>query len=127
VSDRGMCMPFKPCALKLIDFLPSIFKKTRKEREREREKERGATFNPTHGKRKRKRHNELYITTKDVHSRKNFLSTNLINTMMCMLIDIMSIITHHSFCHMASSHCVVLNTYNNKNWEEIFSLPTKST
>jgi hypothetical protein len=33
-------MPFKPCALKLIDFSPSIFKKTRKEREREKERER---------------------------------------------------------------------------------------
>jgi hypothetical protein len=34
---------------------------------------------------------------------------------------------HHSFCPMASSHCVVVSTCNNKNREEILSLPTKST
>jgi hypothetical protein len=102
-------MPFKPCALKMIDFLPFVFKKIRREREK------GTTFNLTNDKRKEGKRNELYIAMKDVHSRKNFLGINPINATTCMLIDITSTIAHHSFCPMASSHYVVVNTCNNKN------------
>ncbi len=96
-------------------------------RQGKRERARGTTFNPTHDKRKQKRHNELYIATKDVHSRKKIIGTYPTNIVTCMLVDITFTIAHHSFCPIASSHCVVVNTYNNKNRKEILSLPTKST
>ncbi len=50
---------------------------------------------------------------KDAHSRKRFLGINPLNIVMCMLVDITSI-AHHSLCPMAFSHCVVVNTCNNK-------------
>ncbi len=56
-----------------------------------------------------------YILQWRMHTQeKNFLGINLTNIVMCMLVDITSTIAHHSFYPMPFSHCVVVNTYNNK-------------